>query len=272
MFIPVKRFRAVIGGSFGAVRNGLQSLAVNDNFALNSPPFPGGTNGLRTVSGATGGNLLNGSLIFARRFGSRDRTSVGFSVERLDSRGNLNETTTERAANGLTVIEQIASRSAVNRTRLTFGIKHDFGAARFGAFYRFGTSAGTDVVRFRLVNGEPQPNDFIRNKGKSSKFGFRWRGALSRRFFYGAERNLLLADTREKRRSAPNDDSTERARANRAALDFGLGFVPRPRTLFSFDITGGLINLNQRRAEDLTGNLLETERRRARFFSFHAAV
>ncbi|MEP7039001.1 MAG: FecR family protein, partial [Acidobacteriota bacterium] len=39
IFVPVKRFRAVIGGSFGYVRNGLQSLTVNENSPLDSPPF-----------------------------------------------------------------------------------------------------------------------------------------------------------------------------------------------------------------------------------------
>ena len=272
IFFPIMRFRAVVGGSFGYVRNGLQSLTVNDNFSLRSPPFPIDTNGLRTINGATSGNLLSGSLIFAKRFGKRDRTSVGLSVERLFSRGNLNETITERAVTGLTFTEQFASHSAVNRTRLTFGIKHDFGWARFGAFYRFGTSEGTDAVRFRFINGVPQPNNFIRNNGKSSEFGFRLRGAFSRRLFYGAEGNLLFANTREKLRRAGTDDSTDRARANRVALGFGLGYVPLPHTIFSFDITGGLINSYQRRTEDLTGDLLETERQRARFLSLHAAV
>ncbi len=272
IFFPIKRFRAVVGGSFGYVHNGLQSLSINDNFPLSSPPFPVGTNGLRTVNGATSGKLLSGSLIFARHFGSRDKTSIGFSVERLFSRGNLNETITERAATGLPVTEQIASHSAVNRTRVTFGVKHDFGAARFGVFYRFGTSAGTDAVRFRIINGVPQPNDFIRNKGKSSEFGFRLRGALSRRLFYGVEGNVLFANTRENLRRAAIPDSTDRSRTNRSTLGFGLGYVPRPRTIFSFDITGGLINSNQRRTEDLTGDLMETERQRARFLSLHAAV
>ncbi len=271
IFFPVNRFRSVVGGSFGYVRNGLQSLAVSDNFPLDSPPFPVGATGLRTETGATSGNLLSGSMIVARRFGSREQTSVGFSVERLFSRGDLNRTVTESAAGAANFTEQIASHSAVNRTRLTFGVKHDFGAARFGAFYRFGTSSGTDAVRFRFINGIAQPLDFIRNKGKSSELGFRLRGAFSRRLYYGAEANLLLSNTRERLQSAA-DNSTENARANRATLGFGLGYVLRPRTIFSFDITGGLINSKQRRAEDLTGDLLETERQRARFLSFHAAV
>ena len=118
---------------------------------------------------------------------------------------------------------------------------------RFGAFYRFGVSSGTDAVRLRFAGGIAQPLDFVRNKGKSSEFGFRLRGAFSRRLFYGAEGSLLLSDTRERLRSEVPENSTENARANRAALGFGLGYVLRPRTIFSFDITGGLINSKQRR-------------------------
>lgn len=271
IFFPVKRFRAVVGGSFGYVRSGLQSLSADDNFPLNSPPFPAGTTGLRSVTGSTSGNLFSGSLMIARRFGSRDQTTVGFSVEKLFSLGNLNETITQRSTGGLALTEQIASRSSVNRTRLTFGIKHDFGSVRFGAFYRFGTSSGTDSDRFRYINGIPQPNDFIQTKNNSSEIGFRLRGAFSRRLFYGAEGNLLFANTRENLRRAVIVDSTERDRTTRATLGFGLGYVFRPRTIFSFDVAGGLINSNQRRVEDLTGNLLETERQRARFLSLHAA-
>jgi len=272
IFVPIKHFRAVIGGNFGYFRNGLQSLSATDNFSLPSPPFPVGATGLRTVTGATSGNLFSGSLIFARKFGSRDQTSVGFSVERLFSVENLNETITQRDIGGLSLTEQIASRSSVNRTRLTFGITHDFGGIRFGAYYRSGKSAGTDSDLLRYVNGVPQPNDFTRTKSTTSEIGFRLRGAFTRRLFYGAEANLLFATTREDLRRSAIVDSTERDRTTRATLGFGLGYVWRPRTIFSFDIAGGLISGNQRRIENLTGNLLETERQRSRFLSLHAAV
>ncbi len=272
IFVPVKRFRAVFGGSFGYVRNGLQSLTASENSLLTNPPFPVGTTGFRSTNGATSGNLFSGSLIFARRFGSRDQTSVGFSLERLFSRGNLNEIITEYNAAGLVRNEQIASRSTVNRTRLTFGIKHYFGAMQFGAYYRFADSAGSDVDRFRIVNNLTQPFDVIKTKSNTSEIGFRLRGAFSRRLFYGAEGTLLFGNTREKYQRSVIVNSSERDRTNRATLGFGLGYVFRPRTIFSFDVAGGLIRTNQRRTEDLTGNLLETERGRARFLSLHAAV
>ncbi len=271
-FVPVKRFRAVIGGSFGYVRNGLQSLTVNENSPLDSPPFPVGATGFRSTTGATGGNLLTGSFIFARRFGSRDQTSVGFSLERLYSRGTLDQSLTERDMFGLMRDTQISSRSSVSRTRLTFGIKHDFGTMKFGAFYRYGKSGGSDVTRLRFTNGAMQPNDLIISKGTTSEFGFRLRGAFSRRLFYGVEGTLLFGRANENLRRSVIVNSSETDRINRATVGFGLGYVWRPRTILSFDVAGGLIGTKQQRTEDFTGNQLETERARSRFLSLHAAV
>ena len=87
--------------------------------------------------------------------------------------------------------------------------------------------------------------------------------------FRAAEGRFHLVPSINGSRSAKED---LRDRTTRATLGFGLGFVLRPRTIFSFDVAGGSIRTNQRRTEDLTANLLETERRRARFFSLHAAV
>ena len=272
VFVPIKRFRAVVGGSFGYVRSGLQSLTAEENVQLSSPPFPPDTDGFRSTNGTTSGNLFSGSFIFARRFGSRDQTSVGFSVERLFSVGKLNESITERDEDGIVRNQQIASRSSVNRTRFTFGAKHDFGTVKFGAFYRYGTSAGSNIDLFRFIDGLAQTNNVSKSKGTTSEIGFRLRGAISRRLFYGAEATLLFGETRENLRRSVIVDSTERDRANRATLGFGLGYILRPRTIFSFDAAGGLIRTNQRRTEDLTGNLLESERARARFLSLHAAV
>ena len=272
VFFPVNKLRAVVGGSFGYVRNGLQSLIAVENSPLTSPFFPVGTVGLRSTKGATSSNLFSGSFIFARRLGSGDRTSVGFSLERLFSNGDLNETTTEREAGGLVLNEQIASQSAISRTRLTFGIRHDFGNIRFGAFYRFGASAGSSADRLHYINDLTQPNDSIRAKGETSEIGLRLRGAFSRRLFYGAEGTLLFGQTREIFRRSVIVDSTGLNRTNRATLGFGLGYVLRPRTIFSFDAAGGLIGTNRHRNEDFTGNRLETENAGARFFSLHAAV
>ncbi|MGI9035957.1 MAG: FecR family protein [Pyrinomonadaceae bacterium] len=272
VFVPVSKFRAVLGGSFGYVRNGLQSLTVDENSLLKSPPYPVGTIGFSSTKGATDGNLLSGSLIFARRFGSRDQTTVGFSVERLFSRGNLNETITQTDASNLNFNEQTVSRSTVNRTRLTVGVKHNFGTIKFGAFYRYGAGAGSDIDRLRIINGITQPNDFTGSKGQTSEFGFRLRGAFSKRLFYGAEGTLLFGRARVNLQRSVIVDSSEQNRTNRTTLGFGLGYVLRPRTVFSFDVAGGLIAAKQRRTEDFTGNPLKTKQAIARFVSLHAAM
>lgn len=272
VFFPIKKYRAVVGGSVGFVRNGLQSLTASDNALLNSPPFPTNTTGFRSSTGATNGNLFSGSFIFARRFGSRDQTSVGFSIERLFSTGNLNESTIQRDISGLVYDTQVISRSSVNRTRLTFGIKHDFGRVKFGAYYRYGNSAGSNIDRSRFINGVAQPNDLITSIGNTSELGFRFRGTFSRRLFYGVEGTLLFGRISENYKRSVIVDSTERDRTNRATLGFGLGYVLRPHTILSFDVAGGVINTSQRRIEDFTGNTLETEGSRARFISLHAAV
>ena len=272
VFFPVQKIRSVIGGSFGYARNGSQSLLVDENSLLSSPPFPVGTIGVRTGIGATTNNTFNASLIYARKFGGRDQASLGFKVERLFSGGNLNETITQRDATGLSRIETAASWSAVNRTRVTLGAKYDLGWARFGAFYRYTTSSGSSVDRFRLINGVPQLNEFIRSKGNASEIGFRLRGAFSSRLYYGAEGTFLFAHIRENLQRSVIVDSNERAATTRGAIGFGLGYVFRPKTVFSFDAASGIIRGNQNRFENLTQNVLETERLRARFLSLHAAV
>jgi hypothetical protein len=67
-------------------------------------------------------------------------------------------------------------------------------------------------------------------------------------------------------------DASIAARSTRATLGFGLGYALRPRTIFSFDVAGGIARINDARHEDATGNLLETERKKAFFLSLHAAV
>ena len=271
VFAPLDKFGVVVGGGFGYVRNGLQSLTADANFPLNSSVFPAGTVGLNTVTGATNSNLFSSSLIVAKKFGVREQTSVGFSIERLDSRGHLDETTVQ-SADGLSLNKQVAARSQISRTRLAVGVKHDFGAARFAAFYRYGTSSGTSVDLFRYRAGVALPNRYTETENNSSELGFRLRGAFSPHLFYGAEGTFLFGRTTENFQRFAVADSTGDDRARRAIVGLGLGYVWRTRAIFSLDATGGLINTNLHRNENATGNLLETERRRARFLSIHTAV
>ena len=62
------------------------------------------------------------------------------------------------------------------------------------------------------------------------------------------------------------------ARSTRTTLGFGLGYLFRPRTVFSFDAAAGVARISDVRLEDATGNLLEDEKRRAFFVSLHGAL
>jgi hypothetical protein len=67
-------------------------------------------------------------------------------------------------------------------------------------------------------------------------------------------------------------DSNEFARSARATIGFGLGYMFRPHTIFSFDVSGGSARVSNSRSERATGNLLEDEKKRSVFVSLHAAM
>ncbi|NEL61317.1 hypothetical protein G3V73_23965, partial [Escherichia coli] len=67
-------------------------------------------------------------------------------------------------------------------------------------------------------------------------------------------------------------ESKQRSKINRGTIGFGLGYFLRPRTIFSFDLSGGLIKADRKRHENLTGNLLKNGQQNTRFLSAHATV
>jgi hypothetical protein len=270
LFVPINRFNTVVGGSFGYARNASQSLVADENFLLSSPPFPQESVGLRTGTGITTNDLLDGTILAARRFSNS--LSVGFSLEHLVSTGYLNEVTSQIDSSGLSLREQVSSRSFVDRTRFTLGVKYDFRKVRMGAFYRYTSSSGTDRDRFRLINGVPETNDLVRSVGRSSEIGFRLRGAFSSHLYYGLESNLFIGGTLENQHRSVIVDSIERDPTTRASLGVGIAYLTRNHTVFSFDTAGGIIQGNQNRFEVLTGNLLESERFHDHFLSLHFAV
>jgi hypothetical protein len=120
------------------------------------------------------------------------------------------------------------------------------------------------------------PEAFSELNGHSSEIGFRVRGALTNRLFYGVEGNFLLSRNRKKVEFFADDvlfqRSTEAAKINRGSVGFGWDYLLRPRTIFSFDLSGGLTGTNALRNEDSIGNTLEKRARRSGFFSAHAAI
>lgn len=269
-FAPLKRFGVVLGASGSFVNNGLQSFSRSRETPLsNLQSFSGS---ISSQLGTTNNKFFDGSLIIAGKFGSRDQTSIGFSYERLTSNGNLHANINQTSAGETTENEFISSSFRVNRRRVTVGAKHDYGNFKLGLFYRYAQNT--------VGNSNSAGNfaDFISRRnstdsdGDTSEVGFRLRGAISRRFFFGTEGTLLLGRSREEFQSSEAVDSMQRSATNRGSLAFGLGYLLRPRTIFSIDVAGGLINTDRSRRENPTGNLLENNSRRARYLSLHAAA
>ncbi len=277
IFAPLNRFRLVVGASGSFVANGLQSFNENSDILLDNSPFTVDETGVRSKLSTSNNKFFDGSLIVARKLGSRDQTSIGLSYERFTSNGNLSRDFNQTDTNDPATIESTTSAFRVNRRRVTFGLKHDFGKVNFGAFYRYGrnaTGVGESSGNFNNLLRDSLHTD---SKSVSSEIGFRLRGAFSRRLFYGAEAGLLFSRSREELQLEEMGreeffESKQRSAINRQTISFGLGYFWRPRTIFSFDVSGGFININRNRSENSTGNTLETGRVRAGFLSAHAAV
>lgn len=273
MFVPLPRFRAVVGGRIAYSRDGFQSLTLEDNAGLTGPFFAPGTTGKRAVDGATTNRLFTASLMAARRFGADGRTSVGLSVDYFSTSGRLSNTITQTDLTGVSSSEIITSTSFAKRTRLTLGMARELkGGRKLALFYRYGFTSAEDRERSRTVNASQLLLDRTSATGHSSEIGFRLRGPLSRRLFYGIEGSYLFATTEENALRNGVVDSIINSRSRRATFGFGLGYVFRPRAVFSFDVTGGVARINDARHESATSNLLENERKRASFFSLHAAL
>jgi hypothetical protein len=272
LFVPLPKFRAVVGGRVAYSRDGFQSLTLNDNAELTGLFFSPGTTGERAVDGATTNRLFAASLMAARRFRSDGRTSVGFGVDYFSTRGRLSNTITQTDLTGLSSSEIIKSRSFANRTRFTFGMTRELeGRRKLSLFYRYGLTNAEDRERSRTIGG-PRLLNRTSATGHSSEIGLRLRGPLSRRLFYGIEGSYISATIDENARRTGVVDSIINSRSRRATLGFGLGYVLKPRTVFSLDVTGGVARINDARNESATSNLLESERKKASFLSLHAAV
>ena len=272
LFVPLPKFRAVVGGRIAYSRDGFQSLTLDDNAGLTGPFFAPGTNGKRSVDGATTNRLFAASLMAARRFGADGRTSVGIGLDYFSTRGKLSNMITQTDTTGFSSSEMIKSRSFANRTRLTVGMTRELsGGRKLALFYRYGFTSAEDRERSRTVGG-PRLLNRTSATGHSSEIGFRLRGPFSRRLFYGIEGSYLFATIDENARRTGVVDSIINSRSRRATLGFGLGYVLRPRTVFSFDVTGGIARINDARNENATSNLLESEGKRASFLSLHGAL
>src|SRR5207247_7995017 len=108
--------------------------------------------------------------------------------------------------------------------------------------------------------------------GHFSESGLRLRGSFTRRLFYGVEGSYLFSDSNGRTKRSRVVDSNTFASTTRTTLGFGLGYMANRRTIFSFDVAGGVVRVPETRRERATGNLLEEEKKRAFFLSLHGAV
>jgi hypothetical protein len=271
VFVPVERFRWVVGASGSFVANGLQSFGGKSNVLPNGSLFSDGLNAQPILS-TTKNKFFNGSLIAARKFGSRDQTSVGLSYERFTSNGHLSGKPNRTDPEIGSLTQNSSSAFRVNKRNAAFGIKHDFGSIKFGAFYRYNKITAISSRSKSSFNNPFRDFRYAESNGSSSEIGFRLRRSISSRLFYGVEGGLLSGESGEKFQQSGVADSKQRTETGRGNIGFGIGYFLRPRTIFSLDISGGFIKADQKRSEVSTGNLLETDNRRTRFLSVHAAV
>jgi hypothetical protein len=273
LYVPLPKYRAVLGGRVALTRDGFQSFTLEDNVGLTDSLFTSGATGRRVVDGSTMNRLLTVSLMAARRFGNDGRTSLGVGLDYLTTSGRLSNTVTESDATGLTARELVRSRALADRTRLTLGLTREWGRGqKLGLFYRHGFTSAEDRERSRTLNGVSLLLNRTNATGRSSEIGLRLRGPVTRRLFYGVEGSYFFANTDESALRAFVVDSSVHDCATRAALGFGLGYVLKPRVILSFDVAGGRARISDARRELATGNLLEDEKKKAFFLSLHGAV
>jgi len=272
LFAPLPQSPSILGGSFTLVRSGLQSFALEEGVPLAGSLFQPGAAGVRAASSSTDSTSITGSLLAARRFGSAERTSLGVGLDHASGRGSLLSLTTQTDRAGRVASERLSSRAEVERTRLRFGLTHNFtGGHKLGLFYRYGFVSSDDRFRDHTLNGSPLPLDAARTSGHSSEIGLRLRGPITKRLFYGAEATLLAVSLDERRR-AGEIVTNDRDRARLATFGAGLGYAPRPQTVFSLDVAGAISHTKDLQRDELAGSLRTDERQRNLSFSVHGAV
>jgi len=265
IFSPIGHSNFFAGGSFSTSRvsnSAVTSLPDEDSAPAGQSPSATPT------SGSSTSNFYSGSLMLARRFGA---TSVGVEVESLRGNGSLLSTTTD--TDSQPSVEQVLAASRVSQTRFTAGLSHDFGrTAKLGIFYDYGFISANDHDLSHTLNNAPIGLNSTGSAGHSSEIGFRFRGAISPRLFYGvtgAWLGVSLADDLV-RTNAVN--SNQKDRAQQGSMGLGVGYAVTRRTMFTFDAAGGVSRVASSRLEDTTGNLLQNGTANSHFISAHTAI
>ncbi|MBO0862268.1 MAG: FecR domain-containing protein [Chloracidobacterium sp.] len=273
IFAPLPNSRLVMGGSFTTDHSRLQSFTFEEGTGLSAPLFPPGAIGSRAATSSTNTTSIAGSLLVARKFGGAGRTSFGFGLDHTAGRGSLLDLTTETDSSGLTASQRLDAHSNIERTRISFGFAREFSSGlKLGIFYRYSLASLDDRDRTDTLNGAPRALESTRAGSRPSELGFRMRGPIMKRLFYGVEGTLLFGALDERKRGAGESDQIGRERFEQGNLSFGLGYALRPRTVFSFDVAGAFSLANQSQLETATGIPLNSEQQRIKSLSAHGAV
>jgi hypothetical protein len=197
-------------------------------------------------------------------------------LDSLRGSGSLSSTTVNTDPDGDSggpSVERLAAISRISQTRLTAGLTRDFSRkAKLGVFYRYGWISAADQDLSHTVNSVPVSLGFTGLGGHSTEIGFRLRGALTPRLFYGAAGSWLGTSLAGGLAPSGTAESLPRDRAQRNSLGFGMGYAASRRVLLTLDTAAGASRVAASRFESATGNLLQNGAANGHFVSAHAAL
>ena len=170
-------------------------------------------------------------------------------------------------------LEQIYSTSRISQNRLTAGFSRDLTPkTKLGIFYRYGFISATDHDLSHTLNNSPVGLNSTNSTGHSSELGFRVRGVITPRLFYGFTGSWLDVSLGDGLVRTGVVNSHEHDDAQRGSAGFGLGYALNRRTVLTFDAAGGTSRVAAQRIEDATGYTLQNETANGHFLSTHFAI
>jgi len=295
-YTPVPGTKLTLGAGISAVRSNMSDL-LQWEYTINRSKYSPGDpiseylkyNEYHTSAdfNVANLNLLNFSLIAAYSLGDEGRTSIGVGFDHMSGNGSL-QFERHQTINDSSFDNVINSKTRLSRTRISFGLAHEFsGGRKFGLFIRRGQSSSAEKYEQRLnsVNWSSPidlyvlPVDRLFTYSNSSEIGLRWRAPLTRRITYGAEGSLLYDDLLSTGTLRNGFVPITGGGSWRARLGGGLGFALRPKTFFSFDLAAGHFKTSNPLSDRgislyPTGylyTLAQMESERSYFLSTHAA-
>jgi hypothetical protein len=272
-FTPLSDHRTAIGGGVAAFRSGVQSFILDDPSSLSGSLFPSGTTGTRASSNSTTSSFLSVALAVAHAFGEEKRTSLGLGLDYVKGWGSMLNFVTQQDAAGNVASERVNSSTNLTQTRINAGVSHDFsGERKLGIYYSYGFVSADFGNVSHTLNGQPQSLDATQSAGRSSEVGVRFRGVLTKKLFYGAQASWFLLSLDEQLKLSTIVNSHEHDRTTGSSFAVGIGYVFRPRIVFTLDLAGGFANSATIRTEDATSNLLQRNGRSSPFWSAHEAI